>query len=255
MSIMNRQSRYEASIAWLALMGALLSFGCTHYTDYSAFISEPRPLVTLTEYRMAPPDTIQIASKRVREFNGYRETISPDGKITVPLIGSIFVAGRTCEEVAQNLEELARDFYEDADVTMRVIGYRSKKIYVFGEAGAVGPYVYNGANTVLETLAKAQPSRLADASRIQILRPNKDGDLIRRMTIDLDKMVKEGDIALDAVLEEGDIIYIPPNPLAAVGLVFQQLLLPIQPMVSTVQGPADFDEAGRSEVYGGNRTN
>ena len=251
MSIMNKQIRYEASIAWLALMGALLSFGCTRHTDYSAFISEPRPLVTLTEYRMAPPDTIQIASKRIRELNGYRETISPDGKITAPLIGSIFVAGRTCEEVAQELEEMARDYYEDADVTMRVIGYHSKKIYVFGEAGSVGPYPYDGANTVMETLARAQPSRLADASRIQVLRPNKDGDLIRRMTIDLDKMVKEGDIALDAVLEEGDIIYIPPNPLAAVGLAFQQLLLPIQPMTSTVQGPSDIDDARRTRVYGG----
>jgi len=147
---------------------------------------------------------------------------------------------------------MARDFYEDADVTMRVVGYRSKKIYVFGEAGAVGPYIYDGANTVLETLAKAQPTRLADASRIQILRPNKDGDLIRRMTIDLDKMVKEGDIALDAVLEEGDIIYVPANPLAAIGLVFQQLLLPIQPMASTIKGPADVDDASRSRVYTGN---
>ena len=251
MSIMNKHSRYETSIAWLALMSALMSFGCTHYTDYSAFISEPRPLVTLTEYRMAPPDTIQIASKRVRELNGYRETISPDGKITAPLIGSIFVAGRTCEEVAQELEEMARDFYEDADVTMRVIGYRSKKIYVFGEAAAVGPYTYDGANTVLETLAKAQPTRLADASRIQILRPNKDGDLIRRMTIDLDKMIKEGDIALDAVLEEGDIIYVPANPLAAVAMVFQQLLLPIQPMASTIRGPSDIDDASRERVYTG----
>jgi hypothetical protein len=89
---------------------------------------------------------------------------------------------------------------------------------------------------VLTTLAEAQPTRLADPSRIAVLRPNKDGELIRRMTINLDDMVKRGDTSLDALLEEGDIIWIPPNPLAKVGLALQQLLLPIQPAASTVSG-------------------
>lgn len=243
--------RYKARLC-SALTALWLLGGCTYYTDYSAFISEPRPLVTLREYRMAPPDRIVIESERIREIDGHQEQIAPDGRITVPLIGSVFVAGRTTEEVAAELETRAKEFYEDADVTMRIAGYYSKKIYVFGEVAGAGPYAYDGANTVLETLARAQPSRLADPSRINILRPNKDGELIRRMTIDLDKMVKEGDIALDAVLEEGDIIYVPPNGLATIGLAFQQLLLPFQPITQTIQGPTDIDQGTRSKTYGGN---
>jgi hypothetical protein len=73
-----------------------------------------------------------------------------------------------------------------------------------------------------------------------VLRPNQDGTLIKRMTIDLDKMVKEGDVSHDAVLEEGDVLYVPPTPLAAVGLALQQLLLPIQPAVSAAQGASDL---------------
>ena len=92
-------------------------------------------------------------------------------------------------------------------------------------------------------------AQLADPARIQVMRPNKQGELVRRMTIDLNKMVQEGDTRLDAVLEEGDIIFVPPNPLAAVGLGLQQLLLPIQPAANTVKGPADIADYYNGRPY------
>ncbi|MEX0774098.1 MAG: polysaccharide biosynthesis/export family protein [Phycisphaeraceae bacterium] len=220
----------------------LLLAGCAHekFTDYSAFVRHPAPLVTSTEYRLAPPDEIIIASKRVRELNGHAEQIRPDGKITLPLLGTWFVAGKTPEQVSAELQTAARDFYQDADVSLRVIGFNSKKVYVWGEVAVPGPYSYNGTNTVFRTLAYAQPTRLANTSRIDVLRPNHEGKLIKRMTINLDKMVQDGDIAHDAVLEEGDVLYVPPTALASVGLALQQLLLPIQPAVSTAQGASDL---------------
>lgn len=245
----NRRRRKQPLTALAAALLALTGCAPT-YTDYSAFIRQPRPLVTASEYRMAPPDVILITSKRVKEINGHQEVIRPDGRITLPLLGSIYVAGRTCEEVSAELESLAQQYYEEADVSLRVVRYASQKIFVFGEVFAPGPYPYDGANTVLETLAAAQPSRLADPSRIAILRPSPDGELRKRMTIDLDKMVKEGDTALDAVLENGDIIYVPPNPLAAMGLALQQLLLPIQPAAATVRGPAEIESTTMGTTYG-----
>lgn len=234
----------------------LLTGGCATYTDYDAFVQEPRPIVTATEYRMAPPDGVLVTSKRVREINGHREVIRPDGKLTLPLLGSVFVAGKTCEEVSAELERMARDFYEDADVSVRVVSFQSKRIYVFGEVSRPGPYNYNGTNTVLDTMATAQPTRLADPQRIQVLRPSPDGKLIRRMTVSLDDMVKNGETELNAVLEEGDIIYVPANGFAAVGLAFQQLLLPLQPAAATVQAPTNIDDSFRSAPYrsGGSST-
>lgn len=229
--------------------------GCQKtYTDYSTFIAEPRPVVTATEYRMAPPDTVQIYSKRVREIHRHTEAISPDGKINLPLLGRIYVAGKTTVEVENELRLLAQEYYEDADVSVRVVDYASKKIFVFGEVSRPGPYAYNGANTVLGTMAKAQPTRLADPSKIQVLRPNADGELIRKMTVDMDKMVKQGDTLLNAVMEEGDIIYVPPTPLASVALGFQQLLLPFQPIANTISGPGDIETSyqGHSS-YGENQ--
>jgi polysaccharide export outer membrane protein len=230
-----------------------LVIGCAQtYTDYDAFVRQPRPLVSTTTYRIMPPDVILITSKRVRELNNHREQVRADGRITLPLLGSVFVAGKTTEQVSAELESAARDYYEDADVSLRVAIYASQKIFVFGEVNSPGPYPYTGANTILSTLARAQPSRLANPSKIRVLRPDEDGELVHRMTINLNDMVKQGDVSLNAVLEEGDIIFVPPTSLAAVGLAFQQLLLPIQPAAAVVGGPPDIYSSTRSQAYSDN---
>ncbi len=222
----------------------ILMNACTkQYTDYSAFICEPKPMVSTSTYTLEPPDLITITSKRVREINGHSETIRPDGRITLPLLGSIYIAGMTPEQASAHLATLAQEYYEDADVSLRVTSYRSKKIFVFGEVSLPGAIPYDGTNTVLKTMAICQPTRLSDPSKIQILRPSPDGELRKRMTIDLDRIVQEGDTTLDAMLQDGDIIYVPPNPFAAVGLALQQVLLPVQPIVQTIKAPADIQDA------------
>ena len=113
-SMAEKHSPMKTTLVMLALY-ALISIGCTKtYTDYSTFIAEPRPIVTATDYRMAPPDQVLVYSKRVREINGHREMISPDGKLTLPLLGRVFVAGKTTEEIEQEFlktfSRLARRF-------------------------------------------------------------------------------------------------------------------------------------------------
>ncbi len=217
--------------------------GCTRHKDFAAFVHDPMPVVSATEYRMAPPDVIAIYSKRVRELNGHTEALRTDGRISLPLLGSVMIAGKTPEEASAELAIMARDFYEDADISLRVVGYESKRIFVWGHVGAPGPYPYNGRNTVYRTLSQAQPTYLADFGRVEVLRPNRDGALVKRMTIDLNQMIEDGNLEHDAMLEENDVIYVPANPLAAVGLALQQVLLPIQPAAQTVNGPADIGRA------------
>jgi len=236
-----------------ALAVVLMLCGCQHarYTDYSAFISSPDNNVPNPDYRLGPPDVIQIDSYRVREIDQHRETIGPDGYVHLQLIGPVLVAGRTLEDVRAEMIEKAQFYYEDADVNLRVIRYASKKFFVFGQVSAPGAYFYNGSNTILNTLAVAQPTHLADPTRILIMRPDANGEMQARMTIDLDRMVTTGDTSLDAVLQEGDIIYVPPSDMAAVSLAFQQVLLPLQPILQTVQTPADIaNEATGRKPYG-----
>jgi len=241
--VTNSQFHHGKPVAALIalMLAALAATGCTsQYRDYSAFIHHPRPVVTSQAYHLAPPDQVVINSHRVQEIDGVHDIIRPDGKITLPLLGDVFVAGLTPKKAAAILTKKAEKYYSDVHVTVRVVHFASQKIYVFGQVNAPGPYPYDGANTVLGTLAEAQPTQLADPAHVVVLRPSANGKLRKRMTVDLNKMVKNGDTSLDAVLNQGDIIYVPANPLASVGLALRQLLLPIQPAVQTGRGPAEI---------------
>ena len=240
--------RMAAALPWIALLAA---GGCARgpYTDYSAFLPESKPLVSASNYRIMPPDVVQIDAKQVREIHGHREQVRSDGHLTLPLLGSVYVAGKTPEQVSAELATMARQFYEDAEVTLRVASYNSQKVFVFGEVRSPGAYTYTGANTVLAMMAMAQPTRLADTSRIHIHRPDDNGGVTRRMTVDLDQMVQGGDISLNAVLDESDIIYVPPTGFASVGLALQQLLLPILPAAEVVGGPADVYSNTQQRPY------
>ena len=58
------------------------------------------------------------------------------------------------------------------------------------------------------------------------------------MTIDFNYMIQTGDLQNNALLEEGDILFMPINPLAAVGVAVQNLLSPVSPVIQTMQTPA-----------------
>lgn len=236
--------------AALAALALLMLAGCSsnpQYTDYHAFVQEPRRPASSEPYRIGPPDVLEFKSSRVREVHNYRETVSPDGYVSVPLLGRVEVAGRTVAAIQAELEDRARFYYEDADVNVRVSKYASKKVFVFGQVSAPGAYYYNGSNTVLDMLAQSKPTELADPGSITIVRPDENGELRARMTIDLDRMITTGDTTLNAVLQEGDIIYVPPSGIAKAALSFQQLLLPFQPLASTINGPANVSDAATGQ--------
>ena len=62
------------------------------------------------------------------------------------------------------------------------------------------------------------------------------------MSVNLKAMIETGDFKHNAVLEEGDIVWIPINPLAAVGVVTQNLLAPIQPVLNATTTPGRLND-------------
>ena len=252
MKVRNRKRICRVALMMM-LAGVLSMTGCKKipvYSDYASFVPFEPKLVSSKEYRVAPPDVLLLQSKRFREIDDHQEMIRPDGKLTLPLIGSLYVTGMTIEEIGELISKKAQEFYQDAEVSVRVVGYNSKKIYVFGEVGSQGGFPYDGANSILETLALAMPTRMADHSKIMILRPNRDKSKIRRMTINWKSMIERGDTHLDAILEEGDIIFVPANGYAEIGYKMQQLLLPISGVSSVVGGANQLDNSVKIAPYG-----
>ena len=117
-----------------------------------------------------PPDVIAISSNYVREIGNVVQQIRPDGKVSLPLVGEIFVAGWTTQEIRQEVETAARRYYKKSDITVYVVEYKSQKIYVFGEVARPGTMAWTGSNTLLDVLARTQPTSLAWPEKIKVIR-------------------------------------------------------------------------------------
>jgi polysaccharide export outer membrane protein len=225
--------------AWLAATTALSLSGCAStHAQLVEFLRSHEVEVSTGHYVVRPPDLIAVHSPDVPEIDGAAQTVQPDGKVMLRLLGDVDVAGLTTDEIAAKLKRLLSRYYVDPEVLVEVAGPRSQFYYVFGEVSGAGARPYTGRDTLLKALAEAQPTYLAWRSQISIIRPSaKEGER-KTITVDLDRMFKSGDLTDDILLQEGDVIQVPPTPLAWVGHRIRELLYPVGPLMSAYTLPA-----------------
>lgn len=250
------------------MLPALFTAGCYNAEEVNAFLLKPRAPISGQEYRVLPPDVLTISSRHILEITGLQQQVRPDGRINLPLVGELDVANRTPLEIEQMITRAAREYYDQADATVTVTGYNSQKYFVFGEVARPGPYAWTGHDALLDALAVAQPTFLAWPERIFIVRgdcPQEGGrtqaettkkysktgvhepdeDQPRRvMMINMMAMVRHGDLSNNILLRPNDVIYVQPNPLAALGLAIQSLLFPVRPAMEAAGVPNVMQNAG-----------
>jgi len=235
--------------------------GCYDPGQVKAFLRQPRSPVAGVDYRILPPDVIEIRSTKVPEINRTRQMVRPDGMINLPLLGEIYLANMTPKEAEAAIVKAAEKHYKDPDCTVLMVRYSSQSYYVFGQVARPGAVIWTGHDTVLDALARAQPTTLAWPERIILVRgakPTEGGDVTteaadsyissgvdkgkkeqsNRLVVNLMAMIKAGDMTNNVLLEPNDVLYVQPNPLAAIGLAVQNLLLPIRPAAEMVSQPA-----------------
>ena len=206
----------------------LSAAGCRHavYTDYAAFVREPRPEVAGQDYRVGVPDTLAVTVHEGAELRESRHTLGPDGRLWLRGFEPVTAAGRTSREITQDLNDqiaASPDTAGSGRVAVRVAEFASQKVFVFGQVRREGPQPFHGANTVLDAVAEAELNPRAASRYIQVLRPSADGEFRRRLTVDLDAVLQRGDTTLDVVLSSGDVVYVPPTALGSLGLAWDQL--------------------------------
>ncbi|MEM1107459.1 MAG: polysaccharide biosynthesis/export family protein [Planctomycetota bacterium] len=207
----------------LLVLLSLLGCQSVKHNDFAAFVQEPRPSVIGADYLVGVPDELVITVMSDRGVEEVAQTVGPDGKLRLKGFGIVDAAGRTCDEITSELNEIAQTTPVITSIAVRIDKFASQKVFAFGQLDLPGEQSYHGANSVLEVVAAAKPNIRADLRNVQLLRPSPDGEFRRRLTVDLDAMVRDGDSVMNVVLAAGDIVYVPPTQLGAVGLTLQQL--------------------------------
>jgi polysaccharide export outer membrane protein len=136
--------------------------------------------------------------------------VADDGTLTIPLAGPVQVAGLSPSEASQRIEKALRDgkYLVDPHVTISAIVSRSQRVSVIGEVGHPGRFVIESNIDILDLLAEAGGVTENAADVVYLLRPDKDGNVIRS-EISLKAMAQGVRTGAAQTIKGGDSIYVP----------------------------------------------
>lgn len=161
-----------------------------------------------SDYRIGRQDLLEI---RVFDLEQLDQTVrvSDDGSISLPLLGTLQVAGLTKGELEGLIARLLEERYvRNPQVTIFVKEYESKKVAVSGAVKKPDTYEMLGEKTLLEMISLAGGLDRDLGREIVIFRPGESG-ATERIAVDLERLVYAADPALNLRVEPGDIIYVP----------------------------------------------
>jgi polysaccharide export outer membrane protein len=110
--------------------------------------------------------------------------LNPEGNLSVPLLGSVHLAGLTLTQAASRLTELyGRDYLVNPKVNVILLGYAKRRFSILGQVGHPGsfemPESSPGGIDLLEAIAMAGGyTRIAAPERITVRRQGPNGDQI-----------------------------------------------------------------------------
>jgi polysaccharide export outer membrane protein len=110
--------------------------------------------------------------------------LNPEGNLSVPLLGSVHLAGLNLTQAASKLTELyGRDYLVNPRVNVSLLNYAKRRFSILGQVGHPGtfemPESSPGGIDLLEAIAMAGGyTRIAAPERITVRRRNASGDQI-----------------------------------------------------------------------------
>jgi polysaccharide export outer membrane protein len=177
--------------------------------------SEERPIGSAADspndYVLQPQDLLRVHVFQEEDINKQGEvSISNDYSITLPLIGTINLRGKTQRQAEELIRQLYdKDYLVNPTVTVQVLKYSDRSVNVTGAVNRAGrvqfPQEKGLTITDAITLADGQ-SRLADLKRVKLTRRNAAGEPEAR-EVNVDAIIKGG--ARDVSLQVGDTIFVP----------------------------------------------
>ena len=191
----------------LALLAAVLA----------AVLAVPAAFAQSASYRIQPGDQLAVTVLEDDTLNR-QVLVLPDGRISVPLAGSVRAAGQSVEAVEKAIaDRLASNFAVRPSVFVSVTGVIEEEetfpIFVIGQVDAPGRVDVEVGTTLLQAIALAGGfDRFAATKRIQLRRTDSAGQ--ERLYLFNFKAVERGGAIQSMItMREGDVIIVPERHL------------------------------------------
>jgi polysaccharide export outer membrane protein len=164
------------------------------------------------DYPLGPEDVLQITLFNIPETEAGvtpRTTdvrVSQEGKITLPLIGDIVVAGKTTTDLEQLLQKEYDRYIRAPQVGIRVTEFRSQQVSVMGAVGKPGVFQLTGPRTLADLLSMSGGISERAGGQVHIYRQGPQG----RQTYVVDLMALANNPGLvNMPVQASDVINVP----------------------------------------------
>lgn len=163
-----------------------------------------------TEYRIGPSDVLSLKVFQEPELSNDKLVVDSTGSIYVPLIGSVVAAGKTRNELANEIAgRLNERYIVNPQVTLNVVTAVTQRVTVEGEVKKPGLFPLAGQMTLLQALALAEGTTdVAQIRDVVVFRNMGEQRLVARFDL---ASIRVGN-APDPEILGNDIVVVGDSP-------------------------------------------
>lgn len=211
----------------LLLLGLLIA-SCVPHKDVIYFHdlenkpSGEIPIPTAGILKLQPTDLIEISitsasrgtneyfmksgSEVDRKYAGNTYQISRLGTIDLPLVGEVFLSGKTIEEAEDIIKSELINYLQKPSVNIRMVSFQ---ITILGEVNAPGIYdIPDASVTLLEALGYAGDLTIfGKRDNVLLIRSSENGKQYHRINLNDSKSLNSEFFHL----QNNDVIYVEPS--------------------------------------------
>lgn len=158
-------------------------------------------------YQVQPGDILQVTVWKEEDLQ--REVlVRPDGGISFPLAGDVQAAGRTVDQVQEELAAKIESYIPEPVVTVAVKQVVGNRVYVVGRVNKPGEIIMGHELTVMQALSLAGGvTPFAALNRVHVLR--RDNGVERSIPFRYGDVEKGRGLSQNIVLQNGDVVVVP----------------------------------------------
>jgi polysaccharide export outer membrane protein len=177
----------------------------------------------LTSYRLGPEDVISVSVFDLPKYSRSGIVVPPDGRIDYYMVrGGIHVAGKTTQQVADEIAHHLEEFLQDPQVNVSLDKAMSARYGVLGDVAQPGIRVMTRRLSVYEALSEAGGVlRTGDKKKVLVLQWGADRTL-KSIPIDV-AAIEKGKAPDNYFLRPGDQIFVPGNRWKTVDSIMKAL--------------------------------
>ncbi|MFA6287097.1 MAG: polysaccharide biosynthesis/export family protein [Opitutaceae bacterium] len=182
-----------------------------------AVVAEDKPAKPIaagvsSDYVIQPSDLISVQIFQEEDLK--REVrVSLEYSVTLPLIGKVYLKGKTVHQAEAMIRELYdKDYLVNPQVNVVVIDYAKRSVNILGAVGSPGVVLFPQEQglTLVDAISRAGGfNRLADRKKVKLTRTNADGKA-ETYIIDADSLI-QGKSSNAWLLLVNDVIYVPES--------------------------------------------